>query len=126
MWIDPGTAVDSAMSSIASAGLLVYLIEWAKKSSVVRWVTADRKTLLRWMNAASALALAVGLHWVYSTEALPPGVVARFTLDIPTAGVAISGLWAWGKQWALQQMAYDGIVAKASVSGELLAVEKVG
>lgn len=106
MWIDPGTAVDSAMSSIASAGLLVYLIEWAKKSSLVRFVSADRKTLLRWMNAASALALAVGLHWAYDPTA------RQLVIDIPTFGTVAAGLWTWGKQWALQQMAYDGIVAK--------------
>lgn len=108
MWIDPGTAVDSAMSSVTSAGLLVYLIEWAKKSPLVRGITPDRKTLLRVINAVSALALAVGLHWAYDPEA------RQLVIDIPTVGTVVAGLWEWGKQWALQQMAYDGIVAKST------------
>lgn len=108
MWIDPGTAVDSAMSSIASAGLLVYLIEWAKKTTAIRFITADNKTLLRFLNAASALALAVGLHWAYDPTA------RQLVIDIPTVGTVIMGLWTWGKQWALQQMAYDTVVAKGA------------
>lgn len=114
MWIDPGTAVDSAMSSVASAGLLTYLIEWLKKSSLVPFITADKKTLLRWLNALSAAALAIGLHYTYTTEDLAPGMMARVVLDIPSLGTVAAGLWAWGKQWALQQMAYDGIVSKST------------
>lgn len=107
-WIDPGTAVESAMSSVASAGLLTYLIEWLKKSSFVPFITADKKTLLRWLNALSAAALAIGLHWAYDPDA------RQLVIDIPTIGTVIAGLWAWGQQWALQQMAYDGVVAKST------------
>ena len=107
-WIDPGTAVESAMSSVASAGLLTYLIEWLKKSSLVPFITADKKTLLRWLNALSAAALAVGLHWAYDPDA------RQLVIDIPTIGTVVAGLWAWGQQWALQQMAYDGVVAKST------------
>lgn len=114
MWIDPGTAVESAMSSVASAGLLTYLIEAAKKSALVPFITADKKTLLRWLNALSAAALAIGLHYTYTTDDLAPGIMARVVLDIPSIGTVAAGLWAWGKQWALQQMAYDGIVAKSA------------
>lgn len=106
MWIDPGTAIDSAMSSVASAGLLTYVIEWAKRSRLVPWLTADNKTLLRWVNALSAAAVAIGLNMVYNADA------RQLIIDIPTASAAASGLWAWGKQWAFQQMAYDGIVVK--------------
>jgi len=108
VWIDPGTAVDNAMSSVASAGLITYLIEWAKKSALVPWLTANDKTILRVVNAASALALAVGLHWVYNADA------RQLVIDIPTVGTVVFGLWEWGKQWALQQMAYDGVVNKAA------------
>lgn len=109
-WIDPGTAVDSAMSSIASAGLVTYAIESAKKSQRFAWITADRKTLLRYLNAVSAMALAIGLHWAYDADA------RQLVIDIPTLGTVVTGLWAWGKQWALQQMAYDGILSKNSGS----------
>lgn len=106
MWIDPGTAVESAMSSVASAGLLSYLIEWAKKSTLVPWLTPDQKTLLRYLNMVTAAAVALGLHWVYNAEA------RELVITIPTASVVLHGLWEWGKQWAFQQMAYDGIVAR--------------
>jgi len=112
MWIDPGTAVDSAMSSVTTAGLIVYAIEWAKKSTWVAGVTPDKKTLLRYLNAATALAAAVGLHYTYTTDGLEPGMMARVVLDIPTWGTILSGLWAWGQQWVLQQMAYDGLVQR--------------
>jgi hypothetical protein len=112
-WIDPGTAVDSAMSSIASAGLLSYLIEWLKKNEHIGFVTADKKTLLRWMNALSALMVAAGLHMVYDTDGVAPGMMARVVIDIPAWTTILSGLWAWGQQWSLQQMAYDGFVSKA-------------
>lgn len=106
MWIDPGTAIDSAMSSVASAGLLSYLIEWAKRSKLIPAITPDKKTLLRWLNALTAGAVALGLHWVYDAEA------RELVISIPTMSVVLNGLWEWGKQWAFQQMAYDGIVNK--------------
>lgn len=112
MWIDPGTAVDSAMSSVTTAGLIVYAIEWAKKSSWIAGITPDKKPLLRWMNAITALAAAVGLHYTYTTEDLAPGMMMRVVLDIPTWATILSGLWAWGQQWVLQQMAYDGLVQR--------------
>ena len=121
MWIDPGTAVDSAMSSVTTAGLIVYLLEWAKKSAWVTAITPDRKTLLRWLNALTALAAAVGLHYTYTTDGLAPGMMARVVLDIPTWGTIATGLWAWGQQWVLQQMAYDGIIANAK-GGPVLSV----
>lgn len=114
MWIDPGTAVDSAMSSITTAGLIVYIIEWAKKSALISGITPDRKTLLRWLNALTSLAVAIGLHYTYTTEDLAPGMMARVVLDIPTLSTIVGGLWVWGKQWVLQQMAYDGIIAKTT------------
>lgn len=114
MWIDPGTAVDSAMSSVTTAGLIVYVIEWAKKSSFISGITPDKKTLLRWLNALTALAAAVGLHYTYTTDDLAPGMMMRIVLDIPSWWTIFSGLWAWGQQWVLQQMAYDGIIAKTA------------
>mgnify|MGYP000934445307 CR=1 FL=1 len=111
MRADPGTAVESAMSSVATAGLISYALEWAKKSALLPFITADKKTLLRWLNAVTALAAAIGLHWTYSPDA------RQLVVDIPTASVALSGLWAWGQQWALQQMAYDGVVARGTTPG---------
>lgn len=110
MWIDPGTAVDSAMSSVASAGLLSYLIEYAKRSPRISFITADRKTLLRYINAVTAAAMAAGLHWAYDASS------RELVIQIPTVAVVVSGLWEWGKQWALQQMAYDGVVARSTRS----------
>ena len=110
MWIDPGTAIDSAMSAVASAGLLSYLIQWAKKSNLIPWITADKKVVLRWVNALSAGAVAIGLNWVYNSDA------RQLVIDIPTLGAVASGLWVWGKQWAFQQMAYDGIIVKSQQS----------
>lgn len=107
-WIDPGTAVDSAMSSVAAAGLLSYIIESLKKSRWVPWITADKTTLLRWLNAGSALAMSVGLAWAYQAD------THQLIITIPTASAVVDGLWQWGKQWAFQQMAYDGIVSRSA------------
>ena len=107
-WIDPGTAVDSAMSSVAAAGLLSYIIEALKKSRLVPWVTADKTTLLRWLNAVSALAMSVGLNWAYHADA------HQLVITVPTLAAVVDGAWNWGKQWAFQQMAYDGIVSRGA------------
>lgn len=106
-WIDPGTAVDSAMSSLTTAGLITYLLQWLKKSHWFPWLTMDSKALLRFVNAAAALAVSIGLSWVYNADA------HQLVIAVPTVGALFDGLWTWGKQWALQQMAYDGIIVKS-------------
>jgi hypothetical protein len=63
------TSVDSAVSSIAAAGLMSYLIEWLKQTHLIPWVTASRTTLLRWLNGALAAAVALGIHYTFDAQA---------------------------------------------------------
>ena len=88
---------------LTTGATVVYVLQWLKASGWVPWITADTKRLNRILSALLAAAMAVGINWTYD----------------PTGGtLVITGLtwWAiigsgyeWLKQFALQQLLYDGV-----------------
>lgn len=100
------TSVDSAVSTLAAAGLMSYFLEWLKNTKLVPFIDASKTTLLRLCNGALAVAAALSIHYTFDSDA---GTLVVTGLSV--SGI-IHGLWEVGKQWAFQQMAYDGIVSK--------------
>lgn len=93
-------------SQLASAALMVYLLQWVKRSRLIPWVTEHTKGLNRMLNAMLAMAAAVGIHYHFDAEAGQLVISGLYGQSIA------QGVWEWSKQWAFQQASFDMIFAK--------------
>lgn len=93
------------IAHITSSAVIVYALEALKQWPAFRWLTADTKTLNRVISGVAAFAMAIGIsgHW----DPAHGGMI-----QIPALSVLLSGGYDWLKQMCLQQIVYDGVVAK--------------
>ena len=98
--------MNETMSHFTTAAVVVYALQWLKRSSLVSFITADTVTLNRWAGVVLAAASAVGVEAVYSSA---EGTLLITGLSL--AGIA-QGVWHFLNQYALQQITYDAVVAK--------------
>lgn len=100
------------LSQVTSAAIVVYLLQWLKKTKLVTFITVETTTLNRMIAAIGAAIAAFGIHWTYDAS------VAGGQLVI--TGLSFSalahGAWHWANQFALQQLAYDAATSKAVAS----------
>jgi hypothetical protein len=89
-----------------SGAMAVYAIEWLKGKSWCPWITADTKTLNRFISGAAAALAVMGISWSYD-----PSVGGTITL--PALSLLLTGVWEWLKQFSLQQVLFDAVVQKA-------------
>lgn len=83
----------------------VYAIEHMKQSGLFPWVTQDTKTLNRWLSAVLALVTAIGIQVTYDPW-------TGGTAQIPALPTLLLGCWEVVKQYTVNQVLYDGVVAK--------------
>ena len=87
--------------------VIVYAIERLKSLAWVRWITPDTKILNAWLSATLAAAAAVGISVTFD----PTGGV--LTITGLTLQGTLTGIWEWLKQYAVQQLLYDGVIQKS-------------
>ena len=89
---------------LTSSAVVVYGIEWLKSSGWCPWITADTRTVNRIMSGIAAAAMAFGISWTYD-----PAVGGD--IHIPMLSILIGGGYDWLKQFVMQQVIWDGVLA---------------
>jgi len=92
---------------LTTAAVIVYAIEWLKRSRGFSFLAADTTTINRIVSALLAAVAAVGINWTYDSS---QGVLTITGLTL--VSVTATG-WEWVKQFAVQQVLYDGVIQKA-------------
>lgn len=88
------------------AGIVIYVIEWLKKSKlpILSWIRVDTKNVNRVVSLVAAALVAGGVSWTYD-HATGQLVVMNLT-QANLARVA----WAIASQMVMQQIGYDVIL----------------
>lgn len=89
-----------------TGALVVYAIQWAKKSGAIPWLHEHTRALNRLVSAILAAIAAFGIDWTYDAT---HGTLLITGLTL--ASILTSG-WEFLKQLVIQQMIYDGVVDK--------------
>lgn len=96
---------------ITSGAVIVYVIEWLKANPRFSWLRAEQKTLQRVVSAVLAAVAAVGINWTY--DATHGTLVIT---GLTSTAILLTG-WEWLKQFVVQQLIFDGVVAKEGTNG---------
>lgn len=102
--------MDDAMTHVTTGAAVVYLLQWAKRQPRLAFLAEDTPRLNRWLSAVAAAALAFGINWTGDAT-------AGWTITIPPLTTLFAGGWEWMKQFAVQQLLYDGVVQQAGTKG---------
>lgn len=94
------------VSQLTSAAVVVYALQWMKRSKLFPWVCQEKKTILRALSAVGAALSAVGIHFAFATVEAASGTYT-ITISGLTLLSVLHGTWHWVNQLALQQLAYD-------------------
>ncbi len=98
-------ATNEILTHLTTGGVIVYAIESLKKAGWAAWITQDSKWVARLLSAIAAAGVALGLS--YTGDA-----ATGWVIHVPPLAVVLTGLWEWLKQVVMQQMVYDGLVAR--------------
>ena len=92
------------LSQFTSAAVVVYVIQWLKRSAWVPWLTMET-TKRNWIVGAAAAAVsACGIHVAYKPlEADGTLIVTGLSLTS-----AAHGIWHLANHLALNRVTYDG------------------
>ena len=95
---------------LTTGAVVVYALEWLKSAGWCPWISADTKRLNRVLSAILAATAAVGIGWTYEAS--------QGTLVITglTASGLLTGGYEWIKQFSVQQLLFDGVIAKQTVT----------
>ncbi len=103
-----GTSAQIVISVLAS-----YVIEYLKKNPRFAWLTAQSsKELLFAVGLVTSAATSLGVHWSFDS--------AAGTFMLTGLNSVKYHLFDWAKAWVFQQLAYDGVVSRPSVSQDTL------
>jgi hypothetical protein len=97
--------MDSLGPTVVFGILCAYVIEVLKQSKLFPWLTAESRTLNRWLGIVIALGVSLGIsaHYDGSQGSLLIG-------GLNPGDLMHNGLHALG-QWAVQQYSYDSAIA---------------
>lgn len=93
-------------SQLGGAMLLAYLLQWAKNSKLIPFVTHHTKVINYALTGAMSLIAAVGIHYTFDPN------TGAFAITGTVAGL-VHGTWEWAKQWAFQQASATMITTKS-------------
>lgn len=103
------------LSQLTSAAIVIYGLEALKRWRVVQAVTHETRSLNRLLGVVGAGLAAAGVHFAFDSSAAQAGTYV-ITITGVTWSNLLHGAWNWISQWALQQLAYDGAVAKSAAA----------
>ena len=98
--------MDDAMTHFAAGSAVVYFLQYLKSTRLCSFIRVDTPTLNRLLFGIAAAVLAVGINWSGSAD-------AGWTIHIPPVTVLVTAGWEWMKQFAVQQILYDGVVQRS-------------
>ena len=94
---------NDALTHLTTGAMVVYLLEWMKRTRWLSMITPDTKALNRLISGAAAIVIALGIEWQYD-----PAIGGTVTL--PAMAIAVSSVWEALKQFISQQLIWDGVV----------------
>ena len=106
--------MDEVLSQLTAAAVTVYALQALKTARWFPWVKQETAGLNRLLSALGALISAVGVHFAFDAAQNANGTYV-VTITGATVGNIAHGVWHWMNQFALQQIAYDGVVSKTSL-----------
>jgi hypothetical protein len=86
-------------TQVVASAVTVWLLQWAKNTRKIPWITQDTATLNRLLSALAAAAAAVGIHASYSAGTL---TITGLTLS----GIVLAAL-TWLKAFAFNEIIYQ-------------------
>lgn len=89
---------------LTTGAVVVYLLEWLKKTPWCRWIHDDSGILNRVLSASAAAAMAFGIQATGDAQ-------VGWTITVPSLSILMLGVWGWAKQFVTQQVLYDTILA---------------
>ena len=102
--------MDDVASHITTGAMLVYGLEYLKRSGWCSFLTADTGVLNRVVSGLAALVMALGISLTGDSS-------AGWTATIPPASVLLSGAFEALKQFTTQQLLYDSMLAPRALAG---------
>ena len=99
------------LSHLTAGAMVVYFIEWAKKSKLTPWLTFDTKRLNQITSALLAAIAVIGITYNYDPT-IGGGTLVIHGLSWSALA---TGVWEWAKQFCTQQLLFDGVVAPKTV-----------
>jgi hypothetical protein len=105
-------SINTAVDSLALAGLAGYFLKWMKDSPWVPWLDRTRTTMIRIAHFALAAVSAAGIHYTVQADvAAGSYVIAVNGATLLAMGHALVDI---GKQWAFQRIVYDGVIDRGA------------
>lgn len=92
------------LDHVTAGAIVVYLIEWMKRSGWCTWLTMDTKALNRITSGLMAAIAVLGITWQYEPTN------GDLVIHGLTASAIAAALWEVAKQVCVQQVIYDGVV----------------
>lgn len=93
---------------LTTGAVVVYAIEWLKRAGWFKWMSADSGTVNRAVSAIAAAAMAFGISATGDAQ-------TGWVIHVPSLAVLVAGVWEWSKQFVVQQILWDGVVAPKQV-----------
>jgi len=94
---------------LTTGAVVVYVLEWLKNHTGLGFLTPDTKALNRFISACSAAVIAAGINWTYDAE------IGRLVIDNLTWSTLVLTAWEWLKQFVVQQVIFDTVIARKAV-----------
>jgi len=101
------------ITHVTTSGVVVFLIQWLKKSRHFPWITAEKTKLLRALAVIGAAAGAVGIHYTWNPAA------HSLTIENLTIAGIVGMAVALVKSFVTQEIIYQS--AAKNGFGETLA-----
>lgn len=98
------------LSQLTSAAVVVYVMQWLKRSPLVAFISQETKVLNRVLSGLGAALSAIGIHFAFDTSAAQAGTYVITITGVSLLAVA-HGCWHWLNAVALQQLVYDAAVS---------------
>ena len=89
-----------AMTHFTIGAVTVAALQWLKGSTWFPWIQAGQTKLLRALSALAAAAAAVGIGYTWNAHDHSLTITG-----LTLSGIAVA-LWAWLKQFAVQEFMY--------------------
>ena len=97
------------LSQLTSAAVVVYALQWLKRSTLFPWITMESERLNRLLAGVGAAISAAGVHFAFAVAENTSGTYVITISGLSLLNV-LHGLWHVVNQFAIQQLAFDAVV----------------
>ena len=107
-----------AITHVTTAGVVVFIINWLKKSPYFPWITAQNTRILRALAVVGAGAAGLGIHYVWN-----PSDHSLVITGLSLAGI-LTAAGIWLKSFVTQEIIYQS-TSKTALGDTLQQILKL-